>query len=218
MTVLIRKWFLLSLLFIVPLVVGAQTKEIYVNPDFARLTQDEKTLAILPFEVTMNLRPKQKARITAGELADLEHKEAFAIQSALQTYFLKRKEKRHFSVDFQDIQQTNALLKQKHLLPDSLSFYSPAEQARILGVDGVVSGALVSDKPLSDGASIALGLLVGFSGPTNSGKCTISIHDRDSGKLVWKYDKTLSRGLGSDINTIINAIMRKASRKFPYEK
>lgn len=215
---LVKQFFTLCFFFILPVTLFGQTKEIYVNPDFGALTQNEKTLAIIPFKVTVNLRPKQKAQITPEELAKMEQNDGLAVQSALQTYFLKQKEKRRFSIEFQDIQQTNALLKRRNLTADSLSFYSPAELAEILGVDGVVSGTLVSDKPLSDGASVALGLLVGFYGPTNSGKCTINIHDGATGKLVWKYEKTLSRSLGSDINSIINAIMRKASRKFPYEK
>jgi hypothetical protein len=45
----------------------------------------------------------------------------------------------------------------------------------------------------------------------------INIHEAKAGKLLWRYDKELSRGLGSNTNTIINAIMRKASKEFPYE-
>jgi hypothetical protein len=69
---------------------------------------------------------------------------------------------------------------------------------------------------MSDGASLAMGVLVGFYGATNSGKCNININDGKTGDLLWKYEKTLSRSLGSDTNTIINAMMRKASRKLPY--
>jgi hypothetical protein len=69
---------------------------------------------------------------------------------------------------------------------------------------------------MSEGASVALGLLIGFYGPTNSGKCTINITDGATSELLWKYEKTLSRSLGSDTNTVINAMMRKASRQFPY--
>ena len=86
-----------------------------------------------------------------------------------------------------------------------------------LGVDGIISGSLYTDKPMSEGASVALGIMFGVYGPTNSGKCTINVHEGDRGELLWKYEKTLSRSLGSDINTVINTMMRKASRKFPYE-
>lgn len=71
---------------------------------------------------------------------------------------------------------------------------------------------------MSDGASLALGLVVGFYGRTNSGKCTINAFDGKSGELLWKYEKTLSRSLGSSTSQVINAMMRKAARKFPFVK
>lgn len=94
--------------------------------------------------------------------------------------------------------------------------FTPKELAEVLEVDGIISGILSSDKPMSEGASAALGILVGIYGPTNSGKCTININDASTGDLLWKYEKTLSRSLGSDTNTIINTMMRKASRQLPY--
>ena len=54
-------------------------------------------------------------------------------------------------------------------------------------------------------------------GATNTGSCQINVFDAKTNKLLWRYDKTLGRGLGSDTNSVINAMMRKASKKFPYE-
>ncbi len=88
----------------------------------------------------------------------------------------------------------------------------------MLQVDGVVTGTFETDKPMSEGASLALGLVVGVYGSTNSGKTVINIFDGTSGELLWKYDKELSRSYGSDTNSVILAIMRKASKKFPYSK
>ena len=55
-------------------------------------------------------------------------------------------------------------------------------------------------------------MLVGFSTPANTGKLAITINDGKTGELLWKYDKSLSCGLGSDTNSIVTTIMRKASR------
>jgi hypothetical protein len=200
-----------------PLCTFAQTKEIYTNPGFSALSRTEKTLAILPFTASINLRPRQRAKVTEAQLTEMEKQSGLEVQNALQTYFLKRKAKKSFTVEFQDIQLTNALLKKHGVSTDSLRFLTPQQLAELLGVDGVIGGDLQTDKPMSEGASIALGVLVGFYGATNSGKCVIHIHDGKTGKLMWKYDKTLSRSLGSDINTIITSIMRKAARKFPYD-
>jgi hypothetical protein len=195
----------------------AQTKEIYTHPQFDSLAKDHSNLAILPFDVVLNLRPKEKEKLKEGELEKIQKKEGDAVQSAIQTYFLKRKEKESFKVNFQDVSKTNALLAKGGWNADTLQTKTKEEVCQFLGVDGVISGTLFTDKPMSEGASIALGVVFGFWGSTNSGKCTINVHDGENSELLWKYEKTLSRSLGSDINSVINAMMRKASRKFPYE-
>jgi len=194
----------------------SQTKEIYVNPNFGELTKDHKILAILPFKAIVKLRPKEMEKMTEEQFEDLEENEGLAVQSALHSYFLKRKSKHDFEVSFQDINTTNALLAKNGINNANIDHYTPQELAKMLEVDGIISGTLSTSKPMSEGASAALGVLVGVYGPTNSGKCTININDMKSGELLWKYEKTLSRSLGSDTNTVINTIMRKASRKLPY--
>ncbi len=196
----------------------AQTKEIYTNPNFERISRSHKTLAILPFKTIIKLRPKEQEKLTEKEYQDLLVDEGLAVQSALETYFLKSKRKYNFRVKFQDISKTNALLKQNGISQENIESMTPEQYAQILEVDGIISGILSTNKPMSEGASAALGILFGFYGSTNSGKCTINISDGDSGELVWKYEKTLSRSLGSDTNTVINAMMRKAARKFPYNE
>lgn len=198
-------------------IVSGQTKEIYTNPKFDSIAKDHSLLAILPFDVTINLRPNQKEKLRQGELENMQKKEGEGVQSAIQTYFLKQKEKESFKVNFQDVSKTNALLAKANWTTDSLRSKTKEEVCNLLGADGVISGTLFTDKPLSEGASVALGVVFGVWGSTNSGKCTINVHDGKGGELLWKYEKTLSRSLGSDINSVINAMMRKASRKFPYE-
>jgi hypothetical protein len=195
----------------------AQTKEIYTNPRFDSIAKDHSILAIIPFDVTINLRPREKEKMKPGEFETLLKKEGEAVQSAIQTYFLKQKEEESFRVNFQDVSKTNALLAKNNWTSDSLRTKTKEELCSLLGVDGVISGTLFTEKPMSEGASIAFGVITGFWGPTNSGKCTINVHEGKQSELLWKYEKTLSRALGSDINSVINTMMRKASRKFPYE-
>lgn len=197
-------------------IVVAQTKEIYVNPAFNNLARDHKIVAILPFKAIVKLRPREMQRMTQEQHQKLQKDEGMAVQSALHTYFLKRKSQHDIKVDFLDLNTTNAILTRNLIDEENIADYTPKELAEILDVDAVITGLLSSDKPMSDGASMAMGLLIGVYGPTNSGKCTININDRESGTLLWKYEKTLSRSLGSDTNTIVNAMMRKASRQLPY--
>ena len=197
----------------------AQTREIYTNPNFKTLAKDHKILAILPFRTTLQLRPKEveKNGGPAG-VAALEKREGLGVQSAVHSYFLKRKESNDIAVDFQDPARTNALLERNAVTYETLSGFTSEELAKILNVDGIVSGTFESTQPMSNGAAVAMALTVGFGGPTNTGKTTISINDGKTGDLLWKYDKTLSRGFGSNTGTIITTIMRKASRQFPYDK
>ena len=196
--------------------VYSQTREIYVNPNFNELAKDHRKVAILPFKAIVKLRPKQMEGMTPEQLAQLQKDEGLAVQSALETYFLKRQQQHNLKVSFQDLNTTNALLAKHNLDLSHLEQYTPRELAEMLEVDAIITGLLSTEKPMSDGASAALGILVGFYGPTNSGKCTININDGATGELLWKYEKTLSRSLGSDTNTVINTIMRKASRQLPY--
>ena len=209
----------LTILLVTVIVISsrAQTKEIYTNPRFDSIAKEHSNLAIIPFDVSINLRPREKEKLKAGELENLEKKEGEAVQSAIQTYFLKQKERESFKVNFQDVSKTNALLAKNNWTNDSLRTKTKEEICSLLGVDGVISGTLFTDKPMSEGASIAIGIVFGVWGPTNSGKCTINVHEGKQSELLWKYEKTLSRSMGSDINSVINVMMRKASRRFPYE-
>ncbi|MDQ2658192.1 MAG: hypothetical protein M3Y60_12290, partial [Bacteroidota bacterium] len=178
----------LSVLLIVVIAISAQaqTREIYVNDNFAALAKDHKKLAILPFKVIMKLRPKQMEQMSPEQYTQLQKDEGLAVQSAIHSYFLKRKAQHGLSIDFLDVTTTNALLSKSNVTQENIDSFTPKELADLLNVDAVITGVLSTDKPMSDGASVALGLLVGFYGPTNSGKCTININDGATGELMWK--------------------------------
>ena len=69
---------------------------------------------------------------------------------------------------------------------------------------------------MSDGAAIAIGVLIGSWGATNDVQTSISINEGKKGDLVWKYDYDASGSVGSSTDRLVNALMRNASRKFPY--
>ncbi|MGM9507648.1 hypothetical protein ACS5NO_07970 [Larkinella sp. GY13] len=197
----------------------AQTREIYTNANFRNIAQNHKVLAILPFKTKLQLRPKEVEKNGgATGVAVLEKREGLAVQSAMHSYFLKRQESRDLFIDVQDPNRTNSLLQRNGVTDETQSGFTPEELAKMLGVDGIISGTFESTQPMSNGAAIALGMLGGFGGATNTGKMMININDGKTGELLWKYDKTLSRGFGSDTGSIVTTIMRKASRQLPYDK
>ena len=197
----------------------AQTiRSIYTSPNFNALTKNHEELAIIPFEAVVKLRPKQMKEMSAEDLARLEEQEGESVQSALYSYFLKRQSRNDYTVGFQDISRTNALLAKNGITYENMGEFTIEELAEMLDVDGIISGRIITDKPMSEGGAIALGLLVGVYVPTNTGKIGVSIKDGATGELLWNYEKALGRSMGSDNNQIINALMRKASRKFPYKQ
>ncbi|UOG73548.1 hypothetical protein MTX78_15620 [Hymenobacter tibetensis] len=211
--------FALLLTVMVAFASAAQTREIYTNNNFRTLAQSHKMLAIMPFAVKLQLRPKEVEKNGGAEgVAKLEEREGLDVQQALHSYFLKQKESNDLTVEVQDPARTNALLAQAGLTASQLATKTPEQLAQLLGVDGIISGSFSSTQPMSNGAAVAMNLVVGMSAPTNTGKLVINIHDGKAGELLWKYDKSLSRGFGSDTNTIVTTIMRKASRQFPYSK
>ena len=79
-------------------------------------------------------------------------------------------------------------------------------------------GTFETNKPMSEAASVALGLLVGFRGNTNEAILNLSIFDRKGGDLLVNYNKAVSGSMGSSTENLINVLMRKASRRIAYTK
>ncbi len=193
--------------------IQAQTN-LYQHPEFESKTANHKLVAILPFDANVNLRPKQMKDITKEQLEELEKNEGLSIQSAMYSWFLKRKKRGDMLIDIQDPKKTNALILQNEI--DNLKTVTSEQLAKILGVDAVITGTFETDKPMSDGASIALGLLVGFWGTTNAATINMSVNNGSDGELLWNYNKRVVGSLGSNTDQLINKLMRKASRRLGY--
>ena len=203
----------------------------YINPEFDSLARSHKELAILPFKVTLKLKPGKMKKLEPEDLIKIEKAEGEAAQRALFSYFLEQKAKDSIKVSIQHITKTNALLAEMGWTNDTYRSKNMTDICRKLKVDGVITGTVITSKLLSDEAAaglLALNIIgaigtLGASGidgpgPTNKGTCTINIHDSKTGELLWQYEKILSRGMGSTTQSVINTMMRKVSKKFPYEE
>jgi len=176
-----------------------------------------KVVAVLPAAVTMELRPNQAKRTSAEQQRDVEFKTGLDFQERIYSWLLRRSQQQHgFTVQFQDIMQTNAKLRESGIPFEELRAHSPQELAQILGVDAVLTTNVRTTKPMSDGAAIAVGVLVGAWGATNQANITVNIHETQEGKLLWKYDYLAAGSVGSSTENMVNALMRNASKKFPY--
>jgi len=191
---------------------------LFENPDFDKIAKEHKVIGVIPFKAFVTLRPKQMKNITSEQLERMEKLEGKSIQSALYSWFLKRKKRVTLSVDVQNPATTNAILKKAGINSDNYEKYTPSELAKLLKVDSIIMGTFETNKPMSEGASVALGLLIGFWGATNSATINLSIYNSVDGELLINYNKKVKRSIGSDNDDLINIIMRKASRRIAYTK
>lgn len=203
------------LLFGFAFIAFSQTR-LFVEPEFSKYANDHETMAVLPFKTSISLRPKQLANLKEGDLEKMEQDESASIQRSMYSWFLKRRQQGNMWVDVQDINTTNALLAQNGITYDNIHEYTTMDLAQILNVDAIINGSFETNKPMSDGASIALGLLIGFYGATNQAIINMFIYDAEEGKVLVNYNKAVSGSVGSSSDQLINIIMRKASRRIPY--
>jgi hypothetical protein len=189
---------------------------IYKAQDFDSRTATHKTVAILPAEVTISLRPNEMKNTTPEQLRESEAKTGSLIQDKMYTWFLRRSDKFKYTVSFQDISKTNALLLQAGIKYADMQAKTKEELAKLLGVDAVISTKASMRKPMSEGAAVAVGLLVGAWGSTNDVQTSIAINEAEKGDLVWKYDYNATGSVGSNPDRLVDALMRNCSRRFPY--
>jgi len=191
---------------------------LFAHPEFDEIAKSHKIIAILPFKTTIKLRPKQMKETSSEDLARMEVQEGESIQAAMYSWFLKRKKQGKLKVDVQEPSRTAALLKKNNITPANMVEFTKDKIAKILEVDAIISGTLETDKPMSEGASIAVGLLVGVWGSTNSAVVNISVHNATDGELLWNYNKKVRGSVGSSNSDLINKLMRKTSRRLSYTK
>ena len=189
-------------------------KNIYESSKFDHLSEGHEVLAILPFLTNLDL----KDEVMKAELERRKEMEGYAVQNALETYFSKRKKKKKFSVDFQNTNNTNAILAKNNITYENIDVYTIKELSAILKVDGIISGSLDLNILLSKGIPDNSSFLDYFLGDSNYGRIGIKISDGTTGKLLWKYEKEINKKSGKNTDDLIDRMMKLATRKFPYDR
>ena len=210
-------WTALVLSVVVPTRAHAFGAQKFMNPNFKELTQNHKQIAILPFRVAIDLKHMPK-NMTPEMVAQNAKEEGFEFQKQLYARLLQRSQEDGYTVGFQDVDQTNALLQKGGLSLDSLSAHTKDEIAKILGVDALVSGSVHQTQPTSTGAAVAQTLLIGFSGSTQRVDINMSIHNGADGAMLWSYDHTDKGGLMNSVEGMVKSLLKKVAGNFPYRK
>lgn len=185
--------------------------EVFYSPDAKQLAESQANIAILPPDVSI----KPRKEVDAKTLKEQQKAESKTIQREIYAWMLKRKSQGKFDKQIQQVETTNAKLKRAGFPEKPLT---TTEMCQLLDVDGILTSNFRLSKPMSEGASVALGLAVGFWGPTNEVNVSLSINDCQNDKLIWNYEHNMSGSIGSDIPELVDRLMRNASRKMPYFK
>lgn len=190
-------------------------KQIFESPQLKSIIPKHKTVAILPFRVTITYKKIPKGYDASANKAD-EASQGVNMQQGMYTYLLRKS--KNYSVSFQETERTNVLLKKAGLY-ERLDEVLPDSIANVLGVDAVIKCSYAYEKTGSEGGAIVKTLLFGGIGAkTGSGALTMQVNNGADGMLLWRFYKEMNEGVFSNANELMERMMRKVSRNFPYEK
>ena len=189
------------------------SKQIFESPQLKTVVGQHKTVAILPYEVTITYK-KQPKNFNAEANRDQEKTMSKSIQSSMYTFLLRKGN--DYRVTFQDVDKTNILLKKAGML-DKLDEFTKDEVAKVLGVDAVIGGRFETEQTKSESAALASALLFGgLGGKTGTGSLILTLNNGADGELLWRFFKTMDEGIMSSTDDLVERMMRKVSRNFPY--
>ena len=193
----------------------SQEKQIFESPNMKQLIEGHKTVAILPFKATIAYKKLPKGYSDEAKKVE-ELAMGTQMQSGLYTYLLRKSD--DYTVQVQDVEKTNSLLKKANLF-DKLDEALPEDIAKVLGVDAVIKCSYAYEKTGSEAAAIVKTLLIGFgTGKVATGGLTMQINNGVDGDLVWRFYKQMAEDVMSSPSAMMERMMRKVGRNFPYEK
>lgn len=138
----------------------------------------------------------------------------YQMQEGMYTHLLRKASS--YTVTFQDVSRTNALLKKvgvsdiNELTADSI--------CKILNVDAVIKCNWSYEKTGSEEGAIASTLLLGVAKATASGSLVLQLYGAEDGELAWRFYKEMNECAFSNASELMERMMRKVGRNFPFEK
>ena len=131
-----KKILLFALLCITMASCGPQ---IYQASNFKEVKDTHKTVAVLPFDVTIEQRKLLKG-VTVEMIQDQQKDYGYGIQSDVYGYFLREMSKNKYTVNFQDVSKTNALLNDAGISYDQMRLAAGTRRPRRLQPREVLAG------------------------------------------------------------------------------
>ncbi|RDC63555.1 hypothetical protein [Adhaeribacter pallidiroseus] len=189
------------------------SKQIFTSPQLPKQIRTHQTVAILPVEakITYAKLPKNfNAKVHQEQEARLGQN----IQKSLYTYFARRV--KSYSVTFQDVDKTNALLEQAGMY-GNLKNFTPDQMAQALGVDAVLNGKFDLEQTQADGSAFVTAVMRrDYVGKTGLGSLTLMLYHGQNGELLWRFFKIVDDDFTAANKELVERLMRKVSRNLPY--
>ncbi len=192
---------------------GESAKQTFTSPQMKSEIVKHKKVAILPFKASISFK-RQPKNYDAEAIKAEEKNLALNLQQGMYTYLLRKAS--DFSVSFQDVDRTNSLLKQ-HGLFDDVDMVTQDSLCKILGVDAIIKCNYAYEKTASEGGAIVKAVLIGGAGKTGSGSLTMQLYNGSDGELLWRFYKEMNETISSNANEVMERMMRKVARNFPYQ-
>ncbi|MBR9919816.1 MAG: hypothetical protein GYB31_03190 [Bacteroidetes bacterium] len=208
-----KQFFTLSVLAL--LLFGACGPTVYLAPSFDSATASHDVIALIPFDVVFT-SDKIREETPQEVVWEMEANTGYAMQDEAFSYLLNEISRGRVNIELQDIERTNRILADQGLSYIDLRSIPKEELSKMLGVDAVITGKAEVDKPFDEAAAAALGIVFGVWTATNTVQTTLNLHNGVDGKLLWRYDYAASGSVGSSTETLTRALMRNASKRFPY--
>ncbi|WP_285057537.1 hypothetical protein [Pedobacter ginsengisoli] len=191
------------------------SKQVFESPKLNDEKVTHKIIAILPFATKISYK-KMPKNFNAEANRDQEKTMSKSIQSSMYTFLLRKA--KNFTVEFQDPEKTNILLK-KAGVSEKMDEMTKDEVAKILGVDAILGGSFETEQTKSEaGALVSAVMFGGLGGKTGTGTLTLTLNSGQSGDLLWRFFKTMNDNIMASTDDMVEHMMRKVSRNFPYSK
>lgn len=195
--------------------VNAQaTKQVYESPELYSLVGRAKKVAILPLNVSISYKKLPKG-VTVENIREDEKKESVQLQQGMFTFLLRKAN--NYTVTFQDVETTNTLLKGAGVF-ESLNETTPELICKILDVDAIIKSSWSYSKTGSEAGALVSMVVLGVPKSTASGQLIMQIYEAKQGELMWRMAKEMNEGTFSSANELMERMMRKVGRNFPFEK
>lgn len=219
-------------LLITATVLSACTSVRYESPRLAEGQLQDRTIAVLPFE--MVFAGKAPAAMDADAIEAVEEAESLAFQASLYSRLLDRSSahrRRPIRVRIQPVETTNRLLLRAGIGIRESWHLRAARLAEVLSVDAVVRTRVQKTRYLSDLASYGteVGLHVLHAATEGQSDWLIppgltrthdivadsALESGGDGELLWKVGLTLATDWRRPANDVVAGICRKLAKKFP---